>query len=279
METSSTRNETEPTQAPLRSKAARVEPLALIGVLLLAFGLRLWGLAQNGWGAEYYTAAVRSMLQDRHNFFFAAFDPAGFISIDKPPLALWLQVLSAGIFGFSPASVLIPQAAMGVLAVWLTYAMVRRACGFPPAMVAALLMASSPLLVAVNRTNIMDSCLLLVLLIAALTFLRAVEAGERKFVFAAAAGLGIAFNVKMFAALVLLPAFVVVYALMAPVSLYRRCLDMGIAAVIAIAVALSWAVAVERTSPDQRPYIGGTERNSMFELMLGHNAANRFFLR
>lgn len=249
---------------------------ALITILVAAAALRLWSLDQDGWGAEYYTAAVRSMLHGWHNFFFAAFDPAGFISVDKPPVALWVQVISARLFGFSPLSVLVPQAVIGVVSVWLTWLMVRRPAGAVPALLAALLMALSPLLVAVNRTNNMDSCLLLCLLLSAVAFLRAAETGERKFLFAAAVALGIAFNVKMLAALVVLPAFVIVYGLMTPITLSRRCLDLGIAAVIAVAGGLSWAVAVELTSPDARPYVGGTRHNSMFELILGHNAANRF---
>lgn len=249
---------------------------ALITILVAAAVLRLWNLDQDGWGAEYYTAAVRSMLHGWHNFFFAAFDPAGFISVDKPPVALWVQVLSARLFGFSPLSVLVPQAAIGVVSVWLTWLMVRRPAGAGPALIAALLMALSPLLVAVNRTNNMDSCLLLCLLLSAAAFLRAAEAGERKFLFAAAVALGIAFNVKMLAALVILPAFVIVYGLMTPIPLSRRCVDLGIAAVIAVAAGLSWPVSVELTSPEARPYVGGTRHNSMFELILGHNAANRF---
>jgi 4-amino-4-deoxy-L-arabinose transferase-like glycosyltransferase len=88
--------------------ARRWEVTALLAVLLLALILRAWGLKQNGWGAEYYTAAVRSMAANGHNFFYAAFDPEGFISVDKPPISLWIQVASVKLFGFSPLSVLLP---------------------------------------------------------------------------------------------------------------------------------------------------------------------------
>jgi 4-amino-4-deoxy-L-arabinose transferase-like glycosyltransferase len=87
----------------------RGETISLLTILVFTLALRLWGLEQNGWGAEYYTAAVRSMAMNWHNFFYAAFDPAGFISLDKPPVAFWFQVLSVKLFGFHPISILLPQ--------------------------------------------------------------------------------------------------------------------------------------------------------------------------
>ena len=258
-------------------RLAPAELLVLTLILLVALGLRLWGLEQNGWGAEYYTAAVRSMLHGGHNFYYAAFDPGGFISVDKPPVALWVQALSAAVFGFSPLSLLAPQAVIGILSIWLTFVMVRRATALPPALMAATLMTFSPLLVAVNRANNMDSCLLLTLLVASVLFLRAAEVGSRKLLGLAAAALGLAFNVKMLAALVVLPAFIVVYGLMAPIAWRRRCVDLSMAAVILVVVSLAWAVSVELTAPADRPYVGGTRGNSIFELIVGHNAANRFF--
>src|SRR4029450_6877054 len=100
--------------------------LGLFAVLVVAAALRLWRLSQNGFGNEYYSAGVRSMSQSWHNFAYNAFDPAGFISVDKPPVALWIQVASVKLFGFHPLSVLTPQALEGIAAVALLYYLVRR---------------------------------------------------------------------------------------------------------------------------------------------------------
>jgi 4-amino-4-deoxy-L-arabinose transferase-like glycosyltransferase len=91
--------------------------VALAVILAVAALLRAWAIGQNGWGADYYTAAVRSMAQGWHNCWYVAFDPAGFMSVDKPPVALWVQVAAVKLFGFHPLSVLLPQVVAGVACV------------------------------------------------------------------------------------------------------------------------------------------------------------------
>jgi hypothetical protein len=113
--------------------------LGLLAVLAGAAALRLWRLDQNGFGNEYYTAGVRSMSLSWHNFLYNSFDPAGFISVDKPPVALWIQVASVKLFGFHALGVLIPQALEGVAAsrsciTWFSAASAPApACCQPPA--------------------------------------------------------------------------------------------------------------------------------------------------
>src|SRR3954468_21159088 len=102
------------------------KPPELAALLVLAAVLNLWALSQNGWANDYYSAAVRSMSTNWHAFLDGAFDPAGVMAVDKPPLALWAQALSARVFGFSSLSVLVPQALMGMATVGLTYDLVRR---------------------------------------------------------------------------------------------------------------------------------------------------------
>jgi 4-amino-4-deoxy-L-arabinose transferase-like glycosyltransferase len=259
-----------------RPTAAWGERGLLACVLLLALALRVWGLGRSGWGAEYYTAAVRSMALNWHNFFYAAFDPLGFISVDKPPLALWLQVLSVKLAGFNPGAVLAPQVAEGVASVWLLHHLVRRRSSAAAALLAAFFFASSPVWVAVNRTNNMDSCLVLVLLLAAWALIKAAETGSRRFLLVAAAVVGVAFNVKMLAACIVLPCFALVYLRGAPLRWTRRMLDLGLAAIVLLAVSLPWVTAVQVTPADRRPYVGSTRGNSMLELVVGHNAIGRF---
>src|SRR5450432_3933000 len=101
----------------------------LLGLLAVAGVLNLWGLSSNGWANTYYSAAVRSMAASWHNFLFASMDPSGLMTVDKPPLSLWVQALSVRVFGFHPLSMLVPQALMGVVAVGLVYDLVRRHFG------------------------------------------------------------------------------------------------------------------------------------------------------
>src|SRR5690348_18485760 len=63
--------------------------LGLVGALAVSAVLNLWNLTQNGYDNLYYSVAVQSMMQSWHNFFFASYDAGGFISVDKPPVALW----------------------------------------------------------------------------------------------------------------------------------------------------------------------------------------------
>src|SRR5262245_55184152 len=152
--------------------------LGLFAVLSTAATLRLWRLDQNGFGNEYYTAGVRSMSLSWHNFLYNSFDPAGFISVDKPPLALWIQVASVKLFGFHALSVLIPQALEGVAAVALLYHLVQRRFGPAAGLLAALFLALTPVSVAIDRSSNTDSCLVLVLLLAAGALTLAAERGS-----------------------------------------------------------------------------------------------------
>ena len=248
-------------------------------LLIVTLGLRLWALDQNGFGIEYYSAAVRSMTQSWHNFLYNSFDPAGFVSVDKPPVALWIQAASAKLFGFRSASVLLPQVLEGLGAVWLLYCLVRRRFGASAGLLAGLFLAVTPVSVAIDRSNNTDSCLVLVLLLSAWAFLRAVERGSRGWLAAALALVGIGFNVKMLAAVVVVPALVVLYAIAAPVSLTRRVVDLAVAGAVLAVVSLSWVLFYDLTPPDQRPFAGSSKTNSMMELSIGHNGVERFVRR
>lgn len=257
----------------------RIRRLALLAILALGFALRFHALDQNGWGAEYYTAAVRSMAGDAHRFLFAAFDPAGFLAVDKPPLALWIQTVSVTLFGFRPFSLLMPQVLAGVLSVAVLYRMTRPRLGAACALTAALLFAVTPVWVAVNRSNVMDTWLVLLLLLAAWALLRAVETARRGPLLLAAALTGLAFNVKMLAAFLVLPAFALVVLASTAVPLRRRLTDLAAAAGMLAVVCLPWLVLVETTAPTERPYVGSTSDNSILELIAGHNGAGRFVAR
>jgi 4-amino-4-deoxy-L-arabinose transferase-like glycosyltransferase len=259
----------KPTRRPLLS-------LGLFVVLATAAALRLWWLSQNGFGNEYYTASVRSMSLSWHNFLYTAFDPAGFISVDKPPVALWIQVASVKLFGFHPLSVLVPQAIEGVAAVALLYHLVRRRFGAAAGLLAALFLALTPVSVAIDRSSNTDSCLVLVLLLAAWALTVAVERGSRRLLALAMGLVGLGFNVKMLAAFVVLPVFALVYVFGAPLTWRRRILDLGIAGAVLAVVSASWVLAYDLTPRDRRPYAGTTNKNSMLELAVGPYGIGRF---
>lgn len=245
-------------------------------MLALAAGLRLWGIEQNGWGADYYSAAVRSMSLSLHNFFFVAFDPAGFISVDKPPIALWWQVLFVKLLGYQGWVLILPQALLGIAGVALMHRIMRPVAGPAAAILAAAFLALTPVLVAINRTNNTDTALSFWVLVAAWAMLHALREARRAWLLGAMLAMGLAFNTKMLAAYIVLPALVLTYAALAPVPWRRRLVDLVIAGGVLAAVSLAWALAVELTPAQSRPYVGSSKSNSVLELMVGHNALGRF---
>src|SRR4051794_12035745 len=201
--------------------------LSLAGPLIVSALLNLWNLAQNGYSNLYYSVAVQSMIQSWHNFFFASYDAGGFITVDKPPVALWVQALSARIFGFSPLSLLLPEALAGVACVALTYYLVRRVFGTLAAFLAAMAMALTPIAVAMERTNNTDTILMFTLLLAALALTLAVEKARLPLLLLSMALVGVAFNVKMLAAFVVLPTFFLLYLVAAPTHWLKRLLHLA----------------------------------------------------
>src|SRR3989441_6698797 len=249
--------------------------LALSGVMLVSIFMNFYQLGQNGFGNLYYAAAIRSMLDNWQNFFFVAFDPGGFVSIDKPPLGFWLQAASAKIFGFTPFSIFLPQALAGVLSVLLLYYLVRRHFGVVAGLLAALALALSPISVVTNRNITIDSTLALVLLLGAWAVMRAAETGRLRWLLLSAAIVGIGFNIKMLEAYRVVPAYGLLYLLAAPHSLRKRLGHLALAGVLLLAVSLSWVVAVDLTPASQRPYVGSTQDNSELSLALGYNGIQR----
>jgi 4-amino-4-deoxy-L-arabinose transferase-like glycosyltransferase len=168
-----------PAQRALARTRSRLRLRPELGALIgFAAVLNLWGLSINGWANPYYSAAVRSMTTSWHNFLFASLDHSGLMTVDKPPLSLWVQALSARVFGFHPLSLLIPQALMGVVAVALLYDLTRRRFGRPAGFVAGLALATTPVVVAVSRHNNPDE-LLVMCCVAALWFaVRGLDTGR-----------------------------------------------------------------------------------------------------
>jgi 4-amino-4-deoxy-L-arabinose transferase-like glycosyltransferase len=252
-----------------------VENAMLAAILAVAALLRLWRIEELGFGTTYYAAAVRSMMQSAWLFFYNAFDPGGFISVDKPPVAFWVQTIFAKLLGYSGWTLHLPQALAGTASVAIVHRLVRKPFGPSAALIAAFALAITPIAVAIDRSNNTDSWLVLFLLLAAWAALR----GQGLSLVLAMALLGMAFNVKMLAALVCGPAVLVGWLMASTTLDWRKRLRWMVGAGTAlVVVSLAWVAAFDLTPKEMRPYAGSSKSNSMLELVFQHNGAERFAL-
>jgi 4-amino-4-deoxy-L-arabinose transferase-like glycosyltransferase len=248
---------------------------ALLLIALIAAFCNFYQLQANGYANLYYAAAIRSMMQSWHNFFFVSYDPGGFVSVDKPPLGFWIQTISAKIFGFSGFSILLPEALAGVASVLVLYVLVRRAFGDGAGLLAALALAITPISVVTNRNNTIDSLLVLTSLLAAWAVLKATEQGSLRWLLVGGLLVGLGFNIKMLEAWLILPALALVYLLGAPLRWRTRLLHLVLAGVVMLVISLAWVVAVDLTPASARPYVGSSQTNSEMELAFGYNGIQR----
>jgi len=255
----------------------RLTPAALLvgGLMLFSLVLHLGNLSAIGDSNPYYTAAVKSMLQSWRNFFFLAAEPGGSVSVDKPPLGLWIEAAFAWGFGVSGFATVLPNILAGVLGVPLLYHLTRRYWGVLSGLVAALVLVVTPVVFAAGRNNTMDGMLTFTLLLAAWAFVWATENGGLGRLLLAASIVGLGFNIKMMQAFLPLPAFYALYWLGAGGSRRRKIANLALASLLLLAVSLAWAVAVDVTPAGQRPYIGSSGSNSVMGLLFGHNGLAR----
>ena len=247
----------------------------MLGAMALAVVLDVWALSQNGYANVYYSAGVKSMLGSWHNFLFLSADPAGLISIDKPPLGLWVQAGSAELFGFSPPSLLLPQAIMGVAAVAALYLIVCKRYGVLAATASAFTLAAFPAFVAVSRDNNVDTLLILLMTLACGVALRAIESGRLRTLLASAVLVALAFNTKALAAYLVVPGIAVGYLYCAPGPLLRRVWHLLLAGVVCGALSVAWMVAVDLTPAAHRPFVGSSTDNSELGLTFAYNGFGR----
>ncbi|ASR35043.1 glycosyl transferase [Prauserella marina] len=257
------------------SRRHRRERQALAALLLATGLLYLWNLTASGFGNEYYAAAVQAGTQSWKAWLFGSLDAGNVVTVDKPPASLWVTTAFARLFGFSSFTVLAPQALMGVGAVWLLNATVRRSAGPVPALLAAAAFALTPVAALMFRYNNPDALLVLLLIAGAYCVVRATENASPRWLALAGAAIGFAFLTKMLQAFLVLPAFVLVYLVAAPATLGKRLAHL-LGAAAAVAVSAGWFIALVDLWPqDARPYIGGSTDNSMLELAIGYNGAGR----
>jgi 4-amino-4-deoxy-L-arabinose transferase-like glycosyltransferase len=223
----------------------------------------------------FYDAAVRSMGLSWHNFFFGAFEPGGSVSIDKPPVDLWLQVASVKLLGFSSTTLKLPEAFAGIAAVPLLFAAVRRMWSTPAAIAASLAMTVLPVEVITSRSDTMDAVMMVLIVLGLLFVVRAVEAGSSRWLLAAAAVLGLAFDVKLLESLVALPGLALLAYLGLPGPRRRRLLQLGAATAVYVVVALAWLTATLLAPAHDRPYAIGSTNGSAWNAAFVFNGTDR----
>ncbi len=250
---------------------------SLIAVLMAAGLIDTWDLAVNGFANTYYAAAAVAGSRDWTAFFFGSFDAGGFITIDKPPLGLWPMDLSVRLFGLSPWSVLVPQALIGMASVFVLYRVVRRSFGHAAGLIAAVVLALTPVAVLLDRFDDPDALLVLLLLLAAWAFLRALDDGRFRWLLAASVLVGLAFDTKYLEAWLVLPAFAVTYLVAAAGSIRHRLAGLTVSAATVLLTSGLWLVIVDLIPAGQRPYIGGSTNDTALDLVLGYDGFGRIF--
>jgi 4-amino-4-deoxy-L-arabinose transferase-like glycosyltransferase len=248
---------------------------SLLALLVLTGFLYIWGLGRSGWANAFYSAAVQAGSVSWKAFFFGSSDAANSITIDKTPGALWIMDLSARIFGVNSWSILVPEALMGVGTVWLLFLTVKRWFGPAAGLIAGAVSALTPAAVLMFRFNNPDALLVLLMVAGAYAIVRAIEKGSTKWLVLAGMFVGFGFLAKMLQALLVVPAYALAYLIAGPPRLGKRVWQLLLAG-LAIVVSAGWYVAIVQLVPaSMRPYIGGSQNNSILELTLGYNGFGR----
>ncbi|WP_086826970.1 glycosyltransferase family 39 protein [Allokutzneria sp. NRRL B-24872] len=252
---------------------ARWERPALIVLLGVSALLFLWALGDSGWANAYYSAAAQAGGESWTAWFFGSTDAANGITVDKTPASLWIMGLAVRLFGLSSWSILVPQALLGVASVWLLHATVRRWFPASAALLSGAVLALTPVAVLMFRFNNPDALLVFLLIAAAYFLVRAVEDGRTRWMVLCGSAIGFAFLAKMLQAFLVLPAFALAFLISEPTI--KRVAQL-FAALGALIVSAGWYVAlVELWPASARPYIGGSQNNSVLELTLGYNGLGR----
>jgi 4-amino-4-deoxy-L-arabinose transferase-like glycosyltransferase len=263
------------TTAPGPARASRWEYPAL-AALLLATGLSyLYNLSANGWANSFYSAAVQAGSVSWKAFFFGSSDAANSITVDKAPASLWLMELSVRLFGLSSWSILVPQVLLGVATVALVRTIVRRSFGPAAGSIAGLALAVTPVFALMFRFNNPDALLVLLMVAAVWAMTRALDDGRWRWLVLTGTFIGFGFLAKQMQVMLVVPVLALVYLFAGPPRLGTRIAQLFAAGAAMVVAAGWWILAVELWPADSRPYIGGSQHNSIIELTLGYNGLGR----
>ena len=248
---------------------------ALFGLIAATAVLYLWGLGAEGWANSFYSAAVQAGTKSWKAFFFGSSDSSNFITVDKPPASLWIMEISARMFGVNSWSILVPQALEGVATVGLVYLTVRRWFSAHAALLAGAVLAATPVAALMFRFNNPDALLTLLLMGSMYALTRGLERAQTKWLVLAGTLVGFGFLTKMMQAFLIIPALAIVYLIASPTGWWRRVWQVVVMGVATLVSAGWWVAAVALTPAADRPYIGGSQDNSILNLIFGYNGFGR----
>jgi len=264
-----------PPAAAAPVKATTWERVGLAVLLIGTAVVYLWDISINGMGNQFYAAAAQAGSKNWEALLFGSLDPHNFITVDKPPVSQWVMGFSGQLFGFSSASMMIPQALMAVAAVALLYAAVTRVSGRRAGLLAGAALAVTPAAALMFRFNNPDAVMVLLMTASAYCTVRALQRAGARWMALAGVALGFAFLAKMLEGLMVAPALALAYLIAAPTPLRRRLLHLGVGVVTLMASA-GWFVLMTLLWPaSSRPYIAGSTDNNFMNLVLGYNGFAR----
>ncbi|WP_399885262.1 ArnT family glycosyltransferase [Streptomyces sp. BBFR51] len=267
---------TEPPVPSAAPGAPRWSLPVLLAILALAAGLYSWNLSGAGLNS-FYSAAVLSGTESWKAWFFGSLDAGNFLTVDKPPLALMVMGLSCRLFGYGTWQMMLPMALAALGTIWILHGSVQRVWGHGAAAVAALVLALTPITVAINRDNNPDTLLVFLMVAGAALGLRAVRDGRLVPLLGSAACFGLAFNTKMLQGYIALPAVFLVYVYATDLGWTKRLRNLALAAVTLAVCSFWWAAAVSLVPASERPYIGGSTDGTAWDLIMGYNGLGRVF--
>ncbi|MFC7998038.1 ArnT family glycosyltransferase [Streptomyces rochei] len=268
---------TEPPPAPTSAPGTpRWSSPALLAILVLAAGLYSWNLSGAGLNS-YYSAAVLSGTESWKAWFFGSLDAGNFLTVDKPPFALMVMGLSCRLLGYGTWQMMLPLILAALATIWVLHSCVKRVWGHGAAALAALVLALTPITVAINRDNNPDTLLVFLMVGGAALGLRAVRDGRLLPLLGSAVCFGLAFNTKMLQGYIALPAVFVVYLYATDLGWAKRIRNLVLAAVVLAVASFWWAAAVSLVPASERPYIGGSTDGTAWDLIMGYNGLGRIF--
>lgn len=248
---------------------------SLFGLLVASAALYSWNIASSGF-SDYYATAAKSMSVSWKAFLFGAFDPQSSITLDKLSGFLLPQALSARVFGFSAWSLALPQGIEGLITIGATYYVVSRWIGPVGGLVAATVIASTPLLVSTFSHAMEDGMLTMCTTLAVVAWQRCIDTERRRYLLLAGTLVGLGFQAKMMEAWLVLPAMGLAYLWVAARPLGQKLRLLVVAGTVTLAVSFSWVMVIALVPAAQRPYIDGTTNNNIFSMVIGYNGINRF---
>ncbi|MXP23973.1 glycosyl transferase [Gordonia sp. HNM0687] len=255
---------------------ARVwQPLSLVALLIGTAIAYLANLSANGWANSFYSAAIQAGSESWKAWFFGSSDMANSITVDKPPASLWIPGLSVRVFGLNSWSILVPEVLMGVASVALLYLITKKYFGHWPGILAGLVLAVTPVAAMMFRFDNPEALLILLMIAAVWAMLKAVEDGRLRWMILTGVFVGFGFLTKQLQVMLIVPPLAITYLAFGQHTWLKRMGHLFAALGAMIVSAGWWILAVELWPASSRPWIGGSQNNSILELTLGYNGLGR----